>query len=77
MGSVVSYCLFWIAVTVALVWMRIDERRVAHGKGKLWVRLRGKKVGEVQVNGGTGLVLTTDSKRVNHAEEIAEVERNA
>jgi hypothetical protein len=49
----------------------IDERRVAHGKGTLWAVLRGKKTGKVQVNAGTGLVLT---KRVDHAEEIKEVE---
>jgi molybdopterin-binding protein len=55
--------------------MRIDERRVAHGKGTLWAVVRGKKTGKVQVNAGTGIVLTnTDSKRVVHAEEIKQVE---
>ena len=35
-GSVVSYCIYWIVVTLALIWMRVDERRVANGKASLW-----------------------------------------
>lgn len=35
-GSVVSYCVYWIVVTLALIYMRVDERRVADGKASLW-----------------------------------------
>ena len=45
-GSVVSYCVYWIFVTLALAVMRIDERRVADGKATLWRTLlrKGRKV---------------------------------
>jgi Iron permease FTR1 family len=35
-GSVVSYCIYWIFVTLALIVMRVDERRVSKGKATLW-----------------------------------------
>jgi len=35
-GSVVSYCVYWIFVTITLIIMRIDERRIAMGKATLW-----------------------------------------
>jgi hypothetical protein len=35
-GSVVSYCVYWIFVTLALIIMRIDERRVARGDDTLF-----------------------------------------
>jgi Iron permease FTR1 family len=41
-GSVVSYCLYWIFVTAALIIMRIDERRVVDGKATLWRTMLGK-----------------------------------
>ena len=31
-----SYCVYWIVVTLALIYMRVDERRVAEGKASLW-----------------------------------------
>src|SRR5271154_3472025 len=41
-GSVVSYCIYWIVVTVALIVMRIDEKRVSQGKATLLRTIRGK-----------------------------------
>jgi hypothetical protein len=41
-GSVTSYCFYWIFVTLALVLMRVDEKRVARGQATLWRRMLGK-----------------------------------
>lgn len=43
-GSVVSYCVFWMFLTVALIIMRIDERRVSGGKATLWRTVLGRTV---------------------------------
>jgi Iron permease FTR1 family len=45
-GSVVSYCVYWIVVTLALIIMRTDERRVSRGEATLWRKLlrKGPKV---------------------------------
>ena len=37
-----SYCVYWIFVTIALIVMRIDERRVARGQATLWRAMLGK-----------------------------------
>lgn len=41
-GSVVSYCMYWIFVTFALIVMRIDENRVARGEATLLRQMLGK-----------------------------------
>lgn len=37
-----SYCVYWIFVTIALIVMRVDERRVARGQATLWRAMLGK-----------------------------------
>jgi high-affinity iron transporter len=41
-GSVTSYCIYWVFVTLALIVMRIDENRVARGQATLWRSMLGK-----------------------------------
>jgi hypothetical protein len=38
----VSYCVYWIFITIALIIMRVDERRVARGQATLWRAMLGK-----------------------------------
>jgi hypothetical protein len=38
----VSYCVYWIFVTLALIVMRVDERRVSRGQATLWRTILGK-----------------------------------
>jgi hypothetical protein len=60
-GSVVSYCVYWIFVTVALIVMRVDEGRVARGQATLLRTLLGKGP-KLQGNEGTVFVQATDEE---------------
>ena len=57
-GSVVSYCAYWIFVTAALIVMRIDERRVSRDQTSLWRTLlrKGPKQGEDGTENGLRIV---------------------
>ena len=37
-----SYCVYWIFITIALIIMRVDEGRVARGQATLWRAMLGK-----------------------------------
>src|SRR5271169_523703 len=74
-GSVVSYCVYWIFVTLALIIMRIDERRVADNKATLWRTMlcKGPKGSEE----GNGVVIESHNDSTNNSvirEPITRVE---
>jgi len=69
-GSVVSYCVYWIFVTAALIIMRIDERRVSRGETSLWRTLVRKAPN--QTEDGTENGATTVQGPYDSTEQIME-----
>jgi Iron permease FTR1 family len=69
-GSVVSYCVYWIFVSAALIVMRIDERRVSLGKASLWRAMlrKGPKTKKNATENGVGIIEEPNSS----AEQISE-----
>lgn len=76
-GSVVSYCVYWIFVTAALVIMRIDERRVSRGQASLWrtmLRKGPKQRGDATEHGAVIVDEPIDSKDQITEQKGAELE---
>jgi len=69
----VSYCVFWIVVTLALIIMRIDEKRVSRGQATLWRALWGKGPKSTR-DGHVAFADVSDQNSINKA-NIAGVER--
>jgi hypothetical protein len=69
-GSVVSYCVYWIFVTAALIVMRIDERRVSVGQASLWRTMlrKGPKTKNNETENGVSIIEEPNSS----AEQISE-----
>ena len=43
-GSVVSYCIYWLAITLTLIYMRVDERRQEQGKRSILTVLLRRRI---------------------------------
>jgi hypothetical protein len=69
----VSYCVFWIVVTLALIIMRVDEKRVSQGQATMWRALWGKGPKPIR-DGHAALADVSDQNSINKA-NIAGMER--